>query len=120
MQKMSLWMTLVLFSVLLGACAAPTVHQPQTGALKVLAAESFLGDIAQNIAGERLTVETLIPPGVDPHEFEPTPQDLGKISQSQILIVNGLGYEDMVKKNSRKRGQPADSARCQQRHLPKH
>jgi len=35
----------------------------------VLAAETFLADIAQNVAGDRLRVESLIPPGVDPHEF---------------------------------------------------
>ena len=42
----------------------------------VIAAESFLADIAQNVAGSRLTVETLMPRGTDPHTFEPTPGDL--------------------------------------------
>jgi ABC-type Zn uptake system ZnuABC Zn-binding protein ZnuA len=64
----------------------------------VLAAESFLADIAQNVAGDRLTVETLVPPGVDPHEFEPAPQDIAKIAQSRMLIVNGLGYETWLQK----------------------
>jgi ABC-type Zn uptake system ZnuABC Zn-binding protein ZnuA len=45
-----------------------------TGPVHVLAAESFLQDIAQNVAGDRLQVEYLVPAGIDPHTFELTPQ----------------------------------------------
>ena len=64
-----------------------------TGGLNVIAVESFLADIAQNIAGDRVSVKTLIPSGLDPHAFEPTPQDIAAISDSQVLIVNGAGLE---------------------------
>jgi ABC-type Zn uptake system ZnuABC Zn-binding protein ZnuA len=71
----------------------------QTSSLpRVLAAESFLADIAQNVAGDRLTVERLVPLGVDPHEYQPTPKDTAKIAQSQVLIVNGIGYEWWLQK----------------------
>jgi zinc/manganese transport system substrate-binding protein len=59
----------------------------------VLAAETFLADIAQNVAGRRVVVESLLPPGVDPHGFQAAPQDAIRIAQAQVLIVNGLGYE---------------------------
>lgn len=65
-------------------------------AIKVLAAQSFLADIAQNVAGDRLTVEALIPPGVDPHIFEPTPADVRKVADSNVLIVNGAGFETFL------------------------
>ena len=61
--------------------------------LKVLAVESYLADIAQNVAGERVKVDTLVPLGVDPHAFEPTPQDVARVAESQVLIVNGAGLE---------------------------
>ena len=61
--------------------------------LTVLAAESFIADMAQNVAGDRLKVETLMPLGLDPHAFEPTPQDVARIADSQVLIVNGGGFE---------------------------
>ena len=70
-----------------------------SGPIHVLAAETFLGDIAQNVAGDRLHVDTLLPPGVDPHEFQPAPQDAIKIAQSRLLIVNGLGYETWLSKS---------------------
>ncbi len=70
---------------------------PQT-TLKVLATESFLADIAQNVAGTRLKVETLIPLGVDPHAFEPTPADVRRVADSQVLIANGAGLEEFLEK----------------------
>lgn len=64
----------------------------------VLAAESFLADIAQNVAGSRLTVGTLIPRGADPHAFEPTPADVRRVSDAQVFIVNGAGLEVFLDK----------------------
>ena len=96
MYKISISIILVLLFTLLNGCTAPPASTSH--GLHILATESFLGDIAQNIAGERLKIEILLQPGVDAHGFEPTPQDLAKISQSQVLIVNGLGYETWLKK----------------------
>jgi len=60
--------------------------------------ETFLTDIAQNIAGDRLAVDALMPIGVDPHAFEPTPQDVARIARSQVLITNGAGFETWLSK----------------------
>jgi ABC-type Zn uptake system ZnuABC Zn-binding protein ZnuA len=65
-------------------------------ALRVLAVETFLADIAQNVAGDRLAVEALMPLGADPHSFEPTPQDVARVAKSDILIVNGAGFEEFL------------------------
>ncbi|MHB1377449.1 MAG: metal ABC transporter substrate-binding protein [Candidatus Humimicrobiaceae bacterium] len=58
-----------------------------------LAVETFLADIAQNIAGSRLIIYSLMPVGIDPHEFEPVPGDFARISKNKILIINGSGFE---------------------------
>lgn len=63
------------------------------GPLKVVATTSFLRDIAQNVAGSRFTVGQLIPTGVDPHEFDPTPAEVTAAVQSDLLIVNGANLE---------------------------
>lgn len=79
--------------------ASPAVEKQESKpALKVLAAQTFLADIAQNVAGERVTVESLIPVGLDPHAFEPTPQDVRKIAESNVLILNGSGFEEWIEK----------------------
>ena len=96
-------MALVLNSLLLAGCG--TSAQPTTrevikagGALKVLAVETFLADIAQNVAGDRAQVTALMPLGVDPHAFEPAPADIRMVAESQVLIVNGAGFESFLQK----------------------
>lgn len=86
---------LALAALDLGACLPAQDSAPgDSGALKVLAVETFLADIAQNVAGERAHVESLIPLGLDPHAFSPTPQDVRKIAESNVLILNGAGFEE--------------------------
>jgi ABC-type Zn uptake system ZnuABC Zn-binding protein ZnuA len=72
--------------------------------LKVLAVESFLADITQNVAGDRLQVETLMPAGIDPHAFEPTPQDVARIAESQVLVANGAGLEMWLERTMQNAG----------------
>jgi ABC-type Zn uptake system ZnuABC Zn-binding protein ZnuA len=82
--------------VLLAACQASAAPVSQEGQIKVLTLSSFLADMAQQVAGDRLEVETLVPIGVDPHTFQPTPQDVTKIANSQVLIANGAGLEEWL------------------------
>jgi ABC-type Zn uptake system ZnuABC Zn-binding protein ZnuA len=71
---------------------------PPPGEIRVLAVETFLADIAQNVAGDQLRVENLIPRGIDPHAFELTPQDVVRIADSDVLIANGSGFEAWLDK----------------------
>lgn len=89
-------LVLVIFGWVLAACqpAALTPSQDSASQPQVLAAEAFLADIAQNVAGERLQVQTLLPAGVDPHSFEPTPKDVARLAQSRVIIINGAGLEE--------------------------
>lgn len=108
---MRLGWLITLSSLGLGACQ-PTTGTPAAqvatvsspSPLKVLAVESFLADIGQNVAGDRLQVETLIPAGNDPHTFVPTPQDLTRIAQSQVLIANGGGLEEWLEETLQNAG----------------
>jgi ABC-type Zn uptake system ZnuABC Zn-binding protein ZnuA len=83
----------------LAACRPQANAQPPadtTGKLNVLATESFLADLTRNVAGERAVVDALIPLGLDPHAFEPTPRDVGRITESEVLILNGAGFEEWL------------------------
>jgi len=62
----------------------------------ILASTSILADITRNIAGNRLQVESLLPIGSDPHSYQPTPQDVAKVSESRLIIVNGAKYEQFL------------------------
>ena len=90
------WLAAAAWLVLLTACQPAPTPVPAANSPRVLAVESFLADIAQNIAGGRLQVDSLLPLGVDPHAFEPTPKDAAKIYDSQALIANGAGLEEWL------------------------
>jgi ABC-type Zn uptake system ZnuABC Zn-binding protein ZnuA len=108
MIRISLFTILIIFSLLIAACqpapaaapvapAAPGAAAPAgfpSGA--VLATAPFLAEIAQNVAGDRLTVASLLPSGIDPHGFEPSPSDAARVANSQVLIINGGGFEEFV------------------------
>jgi ABC-type Zn uptake system ZnuABC Zn-binding protein ZnuA len=85
---------LLLLIALLTSCAPAAA--PAGQGFRVLAVETFLADIAQNVAGDRLKVAALIPIGVDPHGFQPAPADVKKVADSQLLIVNGAGFEEFL------------------------
>ncbi|MBE3035755.1 MAG: zinc ABC transporter substrate-binding protein [Candidatus Atribacteria bacterium] len=74
----------------------PGNKSTQTTLPKVLAVESFLADITKNVSGTRLEIDTLMPLGLDPHSFEPSPGDVAKITESDILIINGAGFEEWL------------------------
>jgi ABC-type Zn uptake system ZnuABC Zn-binding protein ZnuA len=86
--------TITLTLLFLTSCgSAPT---SSSGALKVLASTTFLADITQNIAGDRIKVDSLLPIGTDPHAYQPAPQDMAMIEKSKLFIANGAGYEQFL------------------------
>ena len=59
----------------------------------IVASTTFLADIARHVAGGRHRVDSIFPVGVDPHSFQPAPQDVVKMSEADLLIFIGAGYE---------------------------
>jgi ABC-type Zn uptake system ZnuABC Zn-binding protein ZnuA len=81
-------------ALFLAACGSAPSKSDST--LSVLASTTFLADIAQNVAGNRVTVESLLPVGADPHSYQAAPADVVKISESKVLILNGVEYEHFI------------------------
>ena len=88
----------ILFSLALGlsACGG-TPAEPRTTAPVVLTSTTILADITRNIAGDRLAVDSLLPVGADPHAYQPVPQDVARIGESSLLVINGAEYEHFLK-----------------------
>jgi ABC-type Zn uptake system ZnuABC Zn-binding protein ZnuA len=64
---------------------------------KVLATTTMIADMAQQVAGDKLDVESLLPLGGDPHIYEPTPTDVKRVTEAQLILVNGLTLEGWMK-----------------------
>lgn len=59
----------------------------------VLTTFTVLADIAENIAGDHLHVTSITKPGAEVHGYEPTPLDIAKASEADLILDNGLGLE---------------------------
>ncbi len=90
MKKFIRFSMIFLFCLLGAGCRAKTSSSTTPS---VIATENFIADIAQNVAGSRATVSALVPSGMDPHDFQPSPKDLAAVARSRMLIVNGAGLE---------------------------
>jgi ABC-type Zn uptake system ZnuABC Zn-binding protein ZnuA len=64
--------------------------------LKVVATTSIVADVVDHIGGDRIDLTRLMPPGADPHSFEPTPQDVAAVSDAHIVFANGAGLEEFL------------------------
>ena len=60
---------------------------------KVVTTFTVIQDIAQNIAGDAATVESITKPGAEIHEYEPTPKDIVKAQSADLILWNGLNLE---------------------------
>lgn len=59
----------------------------------VVVSTSILGDLVGDLLGDEATVEVLIAPGVDPHDFEPSARQAASLRDADLVVMNGLGLE---------------------------
>ncbi|MFW0155273.1 metal ABC transporter substrate-binding protein [Rothia sp. P6271] len=69
-----------------------------TGKPHVLTTFTVLQDIAQNVAGDHLDVQSITKPGAEIHHYEPTPGDIEKATHADLILDNGLNLETWFKK----------------------
>lgn len=78
-----------------GSSASTSAAAP----VAVVAAENFWGDIAKQIGGEHVTVTSIISdPNADPHQYESDANTAAAVSKAQLVVDNGLGYDDFMDK----------------------
>ena len=66
--------------------------------INVVASFSILGDMVQQVGGDRIYVTTLVGPDADAHVYQPTPADAKAVAKTRLLIVNGLGFEGWIER----------------------
>ncbi|MBW4055043.1 MAG: zinc ABC transporter solute-binding protein [Proteobacteria bacterium] len=72
--------------------------EQQTGHLQVVTTLFPLYDFARTIGGDKAQVTMLLPPGVEPHTFEPRPEDMIRISRANLFIYTNKYMEPWVDK----------------------
>ncbi len=95
-------LSLLTLLILLAACgpAAPgTTDAPaEEERLRVVVSILPVANIVYNIGGDRIDLDAIMPPGADPHTFEPRPSDAVKLSQADLIFVNGMHMDESTLK----------------------
>lgn len=73
-----------------------SVAPSANGKVNVVASFSILGDITQEIGGDRVVVTSLVGANQDAHVYQPSPADVKTVAQAQVVVRNGLGLDDNV------------------------
>jgi ABC-type Zn uptake system ZnuABC Zn-binding protein ZnuA len=88
----------LLVGVVFSACSQqekPPAVEEAPG-LEIVVTTTFIADVVERVAGEITQITVLLEPGQNPHSYQPTPQDMVKVSRADVIFVNGLGLEEFL------------------------
>lgn len=80
-------------SAFLAACSAEAVPQRDDGMTDVVVTTPILYDLASHVAGDRARVTSLMPPGADPHSYEPTLRNVRNVANADLAFTNYMLLE---------------------------
>lgn len=76
-------------------CQPPSVYQPASSGdqVRVTTTTSLIGDAVREIGGSHVAVTVLMPPGTDPHTYQPSAADAVAVAGARLVLFNGLHLE---------------------------
>lgn len=92
MKKLPILLAVLVAAALLAWRLLPARRMPVSDAgskVRVVATFYPLAEFARQVGGDNVEVRTLVPPGAEPHDYEPTPQDIVAASQADLFLMNG-------------------------------
>lgn len=78
------------------ALSACSIKKTTTDAIQVTVSFNAMKEFVEAIGQDKVAITTIIPDGVEPHEYAPKAQDLVNLSSAKIFVYNGLGMESWV------------------------
>jgi len=72
------------------------IESDSNSRLQVITSFYPLYEFSQKISQNKADVILLVPPGVEPHDWEPTIQDVQLMQNSDLIVINGVGFEDWI------------------------
>jgi ABC-type Zn uptake system ZnuABC Zn-binding protein ZnuA len=90
-------LAVALAALLAAGCARPAGPWPDGAAgLRVVATTTQVADLVAHVGGDRVDLVTLLKPGIDAHDYEPSPADIEAIAHAELLVENGVGLESWL------------------------
>lgn len=95
MRKLLIFLSVLSISLILVGCSNNDIDSDKP---QVYTSFYALYDFTKEIAGDNVDVYNIVPAGTEPHDWEPTVQDMSNINNADVLFYNGLGMESWIDK----------------------
>lgn len=83
---------------------AQSSNASSTQPIRVATTISTLNSFVEGVGGDLVVVQSIVPVGASPETFQPTPQDVARLAQAQLLVENGAGLETWLDRLLRNAG----------------
>ena len=91
MKKLNFLIKFILIIILINIfCISNVLPQDK---IKIVTTFTIIKDIAKNITGDQAIVESITKPGVEIHNYQPTPKDIVRVKGANVILWNGLNLE---------------------------
>ena len=81
---------------LVAGCAAPASTTGDPDALKVVTTTTVFADIVRHVGGDAVSVDSIIPAGAGPEDYEPKPDDARRLATADLIVSNGIGLDTFL------------------------
>jgi len=98
MKKIFIPVAIVIIAVIGLILFSNRTPESVEGKIKVVASFYPLAEFAKQVGGNNVEVVNMTPPGAEPHDFEPSPQDIVNAYSSNLFIFNGSGFDPWAEK----------------------
>lgn len=88
-----LWPTLGIVLAVCAISASFDATAAESKKIKITATTSMVADLVEQVGGDRVTVDHLMGPGVDPHLYKTTAGDVTRLSRADVIFYSGLKLE---------------------------
>lgn len=95
MKKSLIFLTAIIFLAVLAGCSDVNTESDKP---QIYTSFYALYDFTKEIADDNADIYNIVPSGTEPHDWEPTVQDMSNINNADVLFYNGLGMESWIDK----------------------
>ena len=95
-SKNALMIALLSLTALISGCTTTESVKKDDSKLQIVATFYPMAEFSRQVAGDLAQVVTLIPTGVEPHDWEPGPNHMVQIQEADLFVYNGIGMEGFV------------------------
>ena len=101
MKKRNVLLFMILFTLCLSGCSKKTSENTSDSEQKIQVSVTFdaLAEFTSAVGKDLVEVKTIIPNGMEPHDFEPKAADITALSNADVFVYNGLGMESWVEES---------------------